>query len=220
MKIVIVEDNPDYLENMRAFLANSGHEVLAILVKDQDAKQIAAETDAFDPLIVLLDHTLRDKYPSLRGDDVARLLSIPRERLVSISTRGSFGYCKWHFGGKEGVEGDKTQSPCNDNLSEVLAEASDIPRWITLRPDLHVRLQMCNFGGSLLSAVTGGAQREGVVVEGFKDRHSERCLWDDDYGPAHTAKFSGVALTPDEQEIIHKEVRLFAPQLPVWQKEK
>lgn len=221
MIIAIVEDNPDYLKNMKDFLTAKGHLVLAVLVTDQDANSIAAEVNAFDPLIVMLDHTLRDKYPALNGDDVARLLAIPRDRLVGISTRGGFGYCKWHFGGKEGVRGDKAENPCNNDLSEILNQASsNTPHWVTLRPDLHVRMEMCNFGGSLLSALTGGTQREGVVVEGFRSRNSERCLWDDDYGPGHKASFAQTDLTRNEQETIHKEVQSFAPQLPVWQKKE
>ena len=213
-KIAIVEDMNRYLENLRSFLASEGYEVLAIQVADQSAENIAEEVKTFAPHLLLLDDTLRNRYPSLSGGDVALRLhsEVPFENRISISGRGEMSYCKWHFGFKENIEGNTS---AQKELLELVVHAKESTRWITIRSDLHVRLERCNFGGGMGWAV-GGFQREGIVVEAFTDRHSKTPLWDTDYTSSRRASFAGTDLTPNEEEIIHKTAREFSPHFPLW----
>ena len=83
--------------------------------------------------------------------------------------------------------------------------------WVNLRPDLYIRLQMCDHGTGF------SGYKEGIVAEAFTDNVGKgEPLWSDDYEQRSKPDLTKHGLTVAEQELVHNAARSFAPQLPVW----
>lgn len=100
MKIAIIEDEPSCLHNMQEVLVGVGHDVLAVLVEEQDVRTIADTVNGFKPDAVILDHMLSEQGEKL-GSEVAPMLSTPHAMLISSSTTGRKPYCRWVFEHKD-----------------------------------------------------------------------------------------------------------------------
>jgi hypothetical protein len=105
-------------------------------------------------------------------------------------------------------------------LGDWLAKPSewkDLPsHWIELRPDLVIRLQMCDHNAFMTTY-------EGIVAEAFQSKtaiEQKDLLWSEDYYQRSKPDLTKRGLSLTEQESVHQAARQFAPQLPVWSEVK
>ena len=110
-RVAIIDDRPEFVENMGSIASAAGHEVLAVSIFDEpycmDLEKVARVVGGWKPDIVFIDHDLQ--LGQKTGEDLARILALPKKMLIGTSLYNQT-YCQRHFDGKGRISSDQAVS--------------------------------------------------------------------------------------------------------------